>query len=931
MSTLTIEEPTTNTRNHIFLFDESAEKHLDGADRPSAAVQNLMRTTLGGKGAGLVLMSACGVNVPPGFTIETEMCRHYYANEGQLPDDFRGLVIEKLTIVEQRLGRKLGDPVNPLFVSVRSGAKISMPGMMDTVLNLGQNDTTVLALAAETGNERFAWDCYRRFIQMYGDVVLGIAKHLFGEILDQIKSRAGVKQDKELSVADLQEVVARYKALYIEVVNVEFPSDVYTQLHTTIEAVFKSWNTERAIKYRKLKDIDHALGTAVTVQSMVFGNMDDEHSATGVCFTRNPSTGENVFYGEYLINAQGEDVVAGIRTPNPIAKLGEEMPQVYEELLETRMRLERFFGDMQDIEFTIQQGRLFILQTRAGARTVASAVRIAVELVAEGLISENEAIRRVDASQLDQLLLPSFDAKEMEAARKAGRLLGNGLAASPGAAQGRIVFDPDEAVTLAEAGERVILVRIETCPDDIHGMHAAQGVLTSRGGMTSHAAVVARGMGKPCVSGCEELVIDLEQGTMKAGGHSLRKGDELSIDGATGEIFVGALPTREADLPPDYHTLLSWADAVRVLNVRTNADTPEDAARARGFGAEGIGLVRTEHMFFDEARLPVVRAMILADSKAGREAELAKLLPMQRDDFIGLFRVMDGLPVTIRLLDPPLHEFLPKWKDLYAEVFALRAQGESDELREKEALLARVEALHEVNPMMGLRGCRLGLLYPEVNVMQVRAIFEAAIAVQQEGIEVDPEIMIPLVGHATELRTAREVLEHVAQGVMDEAGVHVPYKFGTMIEVPRAALIARQLAEDAEFFSFGTNDLTQLTCGLSRDDASSFLRPYQDGVEGLNGERKQILEKDPFVVLDRDGVGVLMRLAVMSGRAARPGMKLGICGEHGGEPNSIAFAAEIGLDYVSCSPFRIGVARLAAAQAQLAIEESQVLEALDRR
>jgi len=930
MTTLTVTEPIIDARNHIFLFDEAAGRYLDRTTRPSAAVQNRMRTDLGGKGAGLVLMSASGVNVPPGFTIDTEMCRLYYANGGKLPDDFFDVVLEKLSVVEQRLGRKLGDPANPLFVSVRSGAKVSMPGMMDTVLNLGQNDTTVLALAAETGNERFAWDCYRRFIQMYGDVVLGIAKDHFGEILDEVKSRAGVKQDYELSVAALQEVVARYKALYIKVVNAEFPGDVQTQLRTTIEAVFKSWNTERAVKYRKLKDIDHALGTAVTVQSMVFGNMD-ERSATGVCFTRNPSTGENVFYGEYLVNAQGEDVVAGTRTPNPIAKLGDEMPEVYEELLETRTRLEQFFGDMQDIEFTIQQGRLFILQTRNGARTIASAVRVAVELVREGLISENDAVRRVDASQLDQLLLPSFDAAQVEAARKAGRLLGKGLAASPGAAQGRIVFNPDEAVDLAEAGEKVILVRIETCPDDIHGMHAARGVVTGRGGMTSHAAVVARGMGTPCVSGCEELVIDLVQGTIQARGHLLRKGDELSIDGATGEIFVGALPTREADLPSDYQTLLSWADAVRVLKVRTNADTPEDAARARAFGAEGIGLVRTEHMFFEEARLPVVQAMILADSLAGREAELAKLLPMQREDFIGLFRVMDGLPVTIRLLDPPLHEFLPKWKDLYAEVFALRAQGESHELHEKEALLARVEALHEVNPMMGLRGCRLGLLYPEVNVMQVRAIFEAAIAVQQEGVEVYPEIMIPLVGHVLELRTARKVLEQVAQSVMDEAGVHVPYKFGTMIEVPRAALIAKQLAADAEFFSFGTNDLTQLTCGLSRDDASSFLRPYQDGVEGLNGERTQILTQDPFVVLDRDGVGVLMRLAVMSGRAARSGMKIGICGEHGGEPNSIAFAAELGLDYVSCSPYRTGVARLAAAQAQLLLEERQVQEAFDRR
>ena len=915
----------------VYLFADAFRFFRGKSSTLSPTAREQMRDALGGKGTGLAEMTASKVRVPPGLTILTASCREYYDQGKTLPEALFAETLRELRRVENAVKRRLGDPANPLLLSVRSGAKFSMPGMMDTILNLGLNDITVKGLSELMG-ERFAWDSYRRFIQMYGNVVLDIPKDSFEHILSEYKDLSGVSNDAELGVAELKMVVASYKLLVEDHVGTPFPQDTQAQLRGAVEAVFRSWNSPRAIYFRNLEKIDHSIGTAVTVQAMVFGNLN-ERSGTGVCFTRNPSTGEPALYGEYLVNAQGEDVVAGTRTPKPIAELEQEMPEVYRELLLTTQRLERHYRDVQDIEFTIENDKLYILQTRNGKRTAEAAVRIAVDLAEEGLISTREALLRVLPEQLNQLLLPSFNDGDKSAARDAGRLIATGLNASPGAAIGRIVFDPNEAAALGASGEKVILVRIETCPDDIHGIVPAQGIVTARGGMTSHAAVVARGMGKPCVSGCEALRIDLRKETLTVGKKTFVKGDVISIDGSTGEIFVGEIPTTSTKLSSHFRTLLSWADDVREIGVRTNADTPEDAALARQFGAEGVGLCRTEHMFMSQDRLPVMQEMILAENEADRRVALAKLLPLQRQDFIGIFRAMEGLPVTIRLLDPPLHEFLPKADKLQEEIAELKAMGRGGigicatpsidvtdadaQIEAKQALLSKIDELHESNPMMGLRGCRLGLLYPEINEMQVQAIFEAAVAVIKDGLDVHPEIMIPLVGHVTELQFAREVLEGVALRVMEREAIAVKYKFGTMIEVPRAALTADEIAEHAEFFSFGTNDLTQMTFGYSRDDAEArFLQRYLEGVY-VNGVQRKVLTVNPFEVLDQTGVGKLMKLAVDAGRATRPDLKIGICGEHGGEPSSIAFARKLGLTYVSCSPYRVPIARLAAAHASI--------------
>lgn len=901
---------TKKLTRRVYLFEEGYEA-LDG-DREA------MKEAFGGKGAGLAEMTRSGVNVPPGLTILTTCCREYTANGGKMLDGLMDEVNQQLAHVEAKLDRKLGDLQKPLLLSVRSGAKFSMPGMMDTILNLGLNDKTVESLAKLTDNPRFAWDSYRRFIQMYSNVVLEISKDQFEDILEDMKDELKVHTDSDLTVENLKKLVTLYKAYVVKKSGKDFPQDTKIQLSGAIEAVFKSWNNNRAVYYRNLNKIDHNLGTAVNVQSMVFGNFDN-NSATGVCFTRNPSTGEKLLYGEYLTNAQGEDVVAGVRTPKKISEMAQEMPKMHEELLANIGRLEKYYRDMQDIEFTIEQGKLFLLQTRSGKRTAAAAIKVAVDMVKEEIITKEEALMRVEPLQLNQLLLPSFVADDKQKAKGAGRLLATGLNASPGAAIGKIVFNPDEAEKRALSGEKIILVRIETCPDDIHGLVPAQGVITSRGGMTSHAAVVARGMGKPCVAGCEALKINLDREEMVVGTKTFKNGDVVSIDGTTGEIFEGAILTSEPDFSEDFRHILQWADATRRLGIRTNADTPADAKLAREFGAEGIGLCRTEHMFMSHDRLPVVQKMILSVTDSERQEALDKLLPMQRDDFYGIFKAMDGLPVTIRLLDPPLHEFLPKEEELIEAVATMRAKGVTGpELRSKETLLDKVRELKESNPMMGLRGCRLGLVFPQINKMQVRAIFEAAIAVQKEGIKVLPEIMIPLVGHVNELKYARITLESVAKEVMAEAKVDIAYKFGTMIEIPRAALTADAIAEYAEFFSFGTNDLTQMTFGYSRDDAEGkFLQRYLDGVD-IDGVKNKVLQNNPFEVLDTEGVGKLMKIAVELGLKTRPDLKLGICGEHGGEPSSIAFAHQIGLAYVSCSPFRVPVARLAAAQANLA-------------
>jgi pyruvate,orthophosphate dikinase len=905
----------------VFLFNEAYKAFAKDGKEISNETRTAMKDALGGKGAGLAEMTASGVNVPPGLTILTSVCREYHTNSQKMPEGLIDQVFADLKQVESKVDRQLGNVGKPLLVSVRSGAKFSMPGMMDTILNLGLNDETVEGLSKLMNNPRFAWDSYRRFIHMYSNVVLEISKDKFEDLLEDKKDELGVKSDSDLKEADLRALVADFKKLVKTEKGIDFPQDTRAQLIGAIEAVFRSWNNSRAIYYRNLNKIDHNIGTAVNVQAMVFGNLDD-HSGTGVCFTRNPSTGEKVLYGEYLVNAQGEDVVAGVRTPKKISDMKEEMPAVYDELLTTVGRLEKHYKDMQDIEFTIEHGKLFILQTRTGKRTAAAAVKVAVDLVNDGIIDKNEGLCRVEPMQLNQLLLPSFSLENKENAKKEGRVFATGLNASPGAAIGTIVFDPSEAEKMAEKGSKVILVRIETCPDDIHGIVAAQGVVTARGGMTSHAAVVARGMGKPCVAGCEALKIDLSRNQFMVNGETFNKGDTISIDGATGELFKGVIPTNEPKLSDEFRQLLSWADDLRTLGVRANADTPEDAAVARDFGAQGIGLCRTEHMFMSQNRLPEVQRMIMASNVADRKEALAKLLPMQREDFLGIFKAMKGLPVTIRLLDPPLHEFLPKMESLIVEVATMKATNvKGAALREKETLLRKVEELHESNPMMGLRGCRLGLIYPEINEMQVQAIFEAAIICKKEGIEVEPEIMIPLVGHVNELKFARQQLEAVAKATMEREKTQVKYKFGTMIEVPRACVTANEIAEYAEFFSFGTNDLTQMTFGFSRDDAEGkFLQKYLEGID-CNGSKVKVLTSNPFEVLDRNGVGKMMKIAVEYGLQTRPDLKLGICGEHGGEPSSIAFAHQLGLTYVSCSPYRVPIARLAAAQASLNIEE----------
>lgn len=865
-----------------------------------------MRNLLGGKGANLAEMASIGLPVPPGFTITTEVCTAFYKQDRSYPDDLLPQVRDALARVEQAVGLHFGDKHKPLLVSVRSGARVSMPGMMDTVLNLGLNDATVEGLAEASNDARFAWDSYRRFIQMYGSVVLGVDHHRFEEIIEHAKLDVGVTEDTGLSASDWHRVVDGYKDMVQQETGNPFPQEPEEQLWGAIGAVFGSWMNPRAIRYRQLHDIPAEWGTAVNVQAMVFGNMGDD-CATGVCFTRDPSTGENVFYGEYLVNAQGEDVVAGIRTPQPLSKtrakpgevpMEEAMPEAYAELLAVRDKLEQHYRDMQDIEFTVQQHKLYMLQTRNGKRTAAASLRIAVDMAEEGLIDRQEAVRRVNPSALDQLLHPMLDPN---APRK---LLSKGLPASPGAACGVVVFSADEAEIRAAKGESVILVRIETSPEDIHGMHAAKGVLTTRGGMTSHAAVVARGMGRPCVAGAGGISVDYGAQTLSAGGQHLRAGDVITLDGATGEVFVGSVPMIEPTMSGDFATLMSWADASRRLRVRANAETPLDAETARKFGAEGIGLCRTEHMFFDPERIGAVRQMIMARDERGRRAALARLLPFQRRDFVELFRIMAGLPVTVRLLDPPLHEFLPHGEAELAEVAeALGADAEA--MRQRSAELA------EANPMLGHRGCRLGITYPEIYEMQARAIFEGALEVAEEtGKAPVPEVMVPLVGLRRELEITRSQIEKVAADVFEKAGRRVDYSIGTMIELPRAALTAGEIAEVADFFSFGTNDLTQTVFGLSRDDAGKFLPRYLEA---------NILPKDPFVSIDIDGVGSLVRIAAERGRAAKPGLKLGICGEHGGDPASIAFCEEVGLEYVSCSPYRVPVARLAAAQAALGV------------
>lgn len=860
-----------------------------------------MKDVLGGKGAGLAEMTNAGLPVPPGFTISTTACTLYYENAKKLSGTILTEVDAALARLEGVLGRKLGSTEAPLLVSVRSGAKFSMPGMMDTILNLGLNDQTVLALEKSTGNPRFAWDCYRRFIQMFSDVVLGVSKKEMEHLIDHMKNERGVKQDIELNAEDMKELAARFRKHVFEKIGREFPQDTKEQLMLAINAVFESWNNDRAIHYRNMNDIPHSIGTAVNVQAMVFGNTG-ETSGSGVGFTRNPSTGAREFYGEYLPNAQGEDVVAGIRTPFKLEELKRILPHVYDELKAITDRLEKHYRDMQDFEFTVQEGKLFMLQTRNGKRTGAAAVKVACDMVDEGLISPDEAILKVEPQQLDQLLHPVFDAGNTF------EVIAKGLPASPGAAVGRIVFSSEDAVALSGKKEKVILVRLETCPDDIHGMEVSQGILTARGGMTSHAAVVARGMGTPCVAGSADVKIDEDRKTIDfVGGLTLSEGDYISLDGSKGEVYHGQLKTSSPDLRSgDFGKFMTLVDKVRTLKVRTNADIPRDAKVAREFGAEGIGLCRTEHMFFAPDRLPHMQAMILARTLEAREVALAKLLPMQREDFLGIFRVMDGYPVTIRTLDPPLHEFLPKREELMVEVAVLKERRAPEaEIEEKEHLLERVEELHEFNPMMGLRGCRLGIVYPEMTRMQARAILEAACIAKKEGVNVLPEIMIPLVGKVSELKCQADIVRDTAEKVFAEQGFRVEFMVGTMIEIPRAAVTADEIAGVAEFFSFGTNDLTQMTFGYSRDDAGVYIREYL---------KQGILEKDPFQILDRDGVGQLVRMAVERGRKGRPGIKLGICGEHGGEPSSVEFCHIVGLNYVSCSPYRVPIARLAAAQ-----------------
>ncbi|HHV62022.1 MAG TPA: pyruvate, phosphate dikinase [Firmicutes bacterium] len=862
-----------------------------------------MKNLLGGKGANLAEMTNLGVPVPPGYTITTEVCTIFYENNGQYPPELAEQVEENLKKLEEAMGAKFGDPENPLLVSVRSGARVSMPGMMDTILNLGLNDDTVKGLIKRTGNERFAYDAYRRFVQMFGNVVLGVPHDDFEEILDAKKKELGVKLDTELDAAALKDIVVKFKAMIKEKKGVDFPEDPRKQLDMARDAVFGSWNNPRAITYRKIHNIPGNWGTAVNVQAMVFGNMGDD-SGTGVAFTRDPATGERKYYGEYLKNAQGEDVVAGIRTPKPIAELEREMPEVYKQLTGIFEKLEKHYRDMQDVEFTIQQGRLFILQTRNGKRTAPAAVKIAVDMVKEGLITKEEALLRVEPAQLDQLLHKRIDPSAKV------QVIASGVAASPGAAVGSVVFTADEAAKLGSEGKKIILVRKETSPDDIHGMAVSQGILTTRGGKTSHAAVVARGMGIPCVSGCEAITVIEAEKKFIVGDVTVKEGDVITLDGSQGKVILGAAPLIDPTIGGDFKTLMDWADEVRSLEVRANGDTPTDARTARNFGAQGIGLCRTEHMFFAAERVPIVQEMILAETTEARKRALDKLLPMQKDDFVGILREMNGLPVIIRLLDPPLHEFLPSHEELLVEVTKLKMSGAPEtEIKEKEALLARVDKLREINPMLGHRGCRLGITYPEITEMQARAIFEAACELTKQGYKILPEVMIPVVGHVNEIAIAKEIVDRVAKEVIESYGVKLDYKVGTMIELPRAALTADEIAKEAEFFSFGTNDLTQTTFGYSRDDAEGKFLPYY-----LD---HNILEHNPFEVLDRKGVGELIKIAVEKGRKTRPDLEVGICGEHGGEPSSIEFCHMNGLDYVSCSPYRVPIARLAAAQAEL--------------
>ncbi|MCL5986569.1 MAG: pyruvate, phosphate dikinase [Actinobacteria bacterium] len=868
-----------------------------------------MRDLLGGKGANLAEMTRIGLPVPPGFIITTETCNEYIANGREFPEGMMDQVLENLAKLEKETGKKLGDKSYPLFVSVRSGAKVSMPGMMDTVLNLGSNVDSIMTLSEATGNERFAYDSYRRFIQMFGDVVMGINGDNFEHVLSEKKQARGYKYDTELTVDDLKEIIEEYKQIIRGSAGIDFPANPIEQLKMAIKAVFESWFNPRAITYRKINDIPENLGTAVNIQTMVFGNMGDK-SATGVAFTRDPSNGERVLYGEYLMNAQGEDVVAGIRTPQPLAKLKDDLPEAYTQLIEIMGKLERHYRDMQDLEFTIEQGKLYMLQTRAGKRTAAAALKIAVDMVAEELIDRKTAILRIDPAQLDQLLHPRIDPKAEK------KILTRGLNASPGAATGKVVFDADKAEKMGKAGEKVIITRWETTPDDIHGVYESQGILTSHGGMTSHAAVVARGMGKPCVCGAEEIKIDYENAQFKVGDVVVKEGDIITINGTTGEVMLGEVRLIAAEINEDFRNLLTWADEIRRLGVRANADTPTDATNALDFGAEGIGLCRTEHMFMAEERLPFVQQTILGKTEEERIAPLIELEKMQRQDFYDILKIMDGRTVTIRLLDPPLHEFLPHLGDLREELIEMKHMDASaEEIAKQEELITVVRGMSEANPMLGLRGCRLGITRPDIYEMQVNAIAEAACDLKKEGFDPIVEIMIPLVGIEAELKLTREMTQRVVAQVQKDKSIEFDYKIGTMIELPRAALTADEIAKHAEFFSFGTNDLTQTTFGFSRDDAEGkFIPQYVE---------KGIIDKNPFEVLDTKGVGKLIDMAVKLSRTVRPDIKLGVCGEHGGEPSSVKFSHRVGLTYVSCSPFRIPLARLAAAQA--VVEEERAV------
>ncbi|PIW32665.1 MAG: pyruvate, phosphate dikinase [bacterium (Candidatus Ratteibacteria) CG15_BIG_FIL_POST_REV_8_21_14_020_41_12] len=860
-----------------------------------------MKDLLGGKGAGLAEMTNSGATVPPGFTITTEACDYFYRHQQSLPSGLKQEMEKNIRKLEKIMNREFDDSANPLLVSVRSGAKFSMPGMMDTILNLGLNDKTIKGLIKKNNNERFAWDAYRRLIQMFGNVVMGIEKNKFERLLDKKKEERKVKFDSELSEEDLKNLVEEFRKVYRKETGEDFPQDSLRQLTMARDAVFKSWSNPRAITYRKLNKIPDNLGTAVNVQAMVFGNMGND-CGTGVGFTRNPSTGEKKFYGEYLLNAQGEDVVAGVRTPSPIENLKKEMPEVYQELKDITTKLEKHYQDTQDFEFTVENGKLFMLQTRTGKRTAFAAVKIAVDMVKEGLISKEEALMRLAPAQIDQLLHPILDPKVKV------DVIARGLPASPGAASGTITFTAEEAVEKSKKGP-VILVRQETCPDDIHGMDAAKGILTARGGMTSHAAVVARGMGKPCVTGCEVLQISEEDKEIIVDGKTIKEGAWLTIDGGTGRVISGKVPTVKPSLSGDFGVLMKWADKIRKLGVRANADIPRDAKTAINFGAEGIGLCRTEHMFFAPERLPIVRRMILADTEKERQKSLDELLPLQREDFLGLFKEMKGYPVIIRTIDPPLHEFLPRREELMVEIALMKERKEPEaKIEKKEELLARVNQLHEMNPMLGHRGCRLGITYPEITEMQVRAIMEAACELAKKGKTVLPEIMIPLVGHINEFKNQKAIAVKVAKSVMKNYGVKIKYLVGTMIEIPRGAITADEIATEAEFFSFGTNDLTQMGFGFSRDDAGKFIQDYLS---------KGILKSDPFQTIDQDGIGKLIEMGIKQGRKTRKNLEIGICGEHGGDPESVKFCHQIGMDYVSCSPFRVPIARLAAAQAVL--------------